>query len=187
VNVTQLDIRFENGHEVLAAYWGFLCDGGLVIPNRGELNEGQPVRLRVRIASSATRVELGGTVVRLRPGEHRAVVAFDRGAPHDVLLSTALAEADDVPPRRYRRHRVTLPAAVAGGAAPVCGQLIDVSCAGCCLQLDDAVPLAVGDEVEVTTEAFAAAGTVVWGHGRERGVCFDHVGVPGVEQLIDSL
>jgi hypothetical protein len=188
LKVKQLDVRFGSGQEVLTAYWGFLSDGGLVIPDRGELNLGQLVRLRVHIASSETDCDLGGKVVRLHQRDQQAIVAFDPGEPHDMLLTAALAETDDVPARAYQRHAVALPVEASGSSGDATGRLVDLSCGGCCVRLDDAAELfAVGEDIGVTTQEFRATGTVVWAHGQDRGVSFDDAGRAAATTFVDTL
>jgi len=186
--VKEVNVQFGSGQEVLTAYWGFLSDGGLVIPDAGELNEGQAVRLRVRIASSAKDYDLGGRVVRLHADDRQAIVAFDPGEPHDMLLTAALAETDDVPARRYPRISVTLPAEVTSGGDAATGQLHDVSLGGCCVKLDRGSPaFSVGSVVTVATQTFASTGTVVWRRGPDCGVSFDDAGTEAVTPYIESL
>ena len=107
-----LEVRFETGREVLNAYWGYLSDGGLIIPDQGLLAVGDPVALSVRIESSRATYALSGKVVRCDAATGRAVIAFSPGEPQDMLLTQALADAEHVPARRARRFRVTLDARV---------------------------------------------------------------------------
>ncbi len=184
-DVKQIRVTFGSGQEVLSAYWGFLSDGGLVIPDHDDLNEGQPVQLQIHIDSSGARYDLGGRVVRCHAADRQAIVAFHPGEPHDMLLTAALAEADDVPARRFQRYAVSLPVEVGGVQA----QLVDVSAGGCCLRL--AAPLAselpIGVDVVVSTQEFEARGTIVWIHGLDRGVSFDESGTWAATQFIESL
>ncbi|HLU66711.1 MAG TPA: PilZ domain-containing protein [Kofleriaceae bacterium] len=178
-----LAVRFESGKDVLNAYWGYLSDGGLVIPDDDELAVGEPVSLSVLIASASASYSLSGRVVRRDQAAGRAVIAFSPGQPHDMLLTQALADADKVPARRSRRFRVDVAARVrdareAGEASPA--RLIDVSDHGCCVQLDEKAgpdDLATGTPVAIDAGSLSVAGQVVWTRGRERGVSF--VGADG--------
>jgi hypothetical protein len=187
--VKRVEVRFKNGQDVLLAYWGFLSDGGLVIPDREEFAEGQPVRLQVKVASLASDYELGGRIVRRHAADRQAIVAFDPGEPHDMLLTAALAETDDVPARRYQRFSVSLPAELSASEGAAGGHLIDVSAGGCCVRLDAPSngALAIGAPVSVSTQEFSASGTVVWSRGLDRGVSFDAAGVWAAQQFLDRL
>lgn len=171
-----LEVRFETGREVLNAYWGYLSDGGLIIPDQGLLVVGDPVALSVRIESSRATYALSGKVVRCDAATGRAVIAFSPGEPQDMLLTQALADAEHVPARRARRFRVTLDARVldATSVRPVEAQLVDLSEFGCCFRLDDDshADLPVGTPVEIAADEFAVGGRVVWTRHTERGVAF---------------
>lgn len=175
--VKDLEVRFETGREVLNAYWGYLSDGGLIIPDEGELAVGDPVELSVLIESSRSTYSLSGKVVRRDAAAGRAVIAFSPGQPQDMLLTNALADAEQVPARRARRFRVTLGARVVdadNGAAPLDAQLVDLSEFGCCFRLEDpeATCLPVGTPIEIAAPDFAVGGRVVWTRHTERGVAF---------------
>jgi len=185
VAVKQITVKFGSGQEVLSAYWGFLADGGLVIPDRGDLDEGQPVQLQIEIGSSGAEYDLGGKVVRRHGAGEQVIVAFDPGEPHDMLLTAALSETDNVPARRFQRYAVSLPVEIGGVQA----QLVDVSAGGCCLRLSmkktDELP--IGTDVVVSTQEFEARGVVVWVHGLDRGISFDAPGTWAATQYIESL
>jgi hypothetical protein len=174
--IKDLAVRFESGKDVLNAYWGYLSNGGLVIPDSDDLSVGEPVSLSVIIASASASYSLSGRVVRR--DESRAVIAFAPGQPHDMLLTQALADADKVPARRSRRFRVELPAMVRdgrNGARPVTARVVDLSEHGCCIQLagaDDVASFAVDAPVEIAADPFEAAGRVVWARHNELGVVF---------------
>jgi hypothetical protein len=176
--VKDLEVRFETGREVLNAYWGYLSDGGLIIPNHGQLAVGDPVSLSVRIESSRSSYSLTGKVVRCDPVAGRAVIAFSPGEPQDMLLTQALADADHVPARRARRFRVTLEARVmdaTNGIDHVEARLVDLSEYGCCFRLDEEEThgkLPVGTPIEIAADDFAVGGRVVWTRHTERGVAF---------------
>lgn len=170
------EVRFNNGQDVLNAYWGYLSDGGLVIEDRAELEVGDAIALRVRIESSSADYALAGKVVRRQNDSGHAVIAFDPGQPHDLLLSEALAETDNVPARRHRRYRIDLPADVRaqGDGAGIGANLINISREGCCVRLGtpDRGRLSVGSDIEISAGDFLVCGQVVWQRGNERGVRF---------------
>jgi len=176
--VKDLEVRFETGREVLNAYWGYLSDGGLIIPDQGQLAVGDPVSLHVRIESSRSTYSLAGKVVRRDLAAGRAVIAFSPGEPQDMLLTQALADAEQVPARRSRRFRVTLGARVldaSNGTDPLAAELVDLSEFGCCFRLEDDEAhekLPVGTPVEISADDFVVGGRVVWTRHTERGVTF---------------
>lgn len=188
--VKDLEVRFETGREVLNAYWGYLSDGGLFIPDpaQAELAVGEPVSLNVLIESSRTRYTLSGKVVRRDVAAGRAAIAFNPGQPQDMLLTQALADAEQVPARRARRFRVALDARVvdaSNGTQPFDARLVDLSEFGCCFRLerepgpgpgseddDDDTCLPVGTPIEIAARDFAVGGRVVWTRHTERGVMF---------------
>jgi len=176
--VKELEVRFDSGRDVLSAYWGYLSDGGLVIPDEGGLTVGDPVSLSILITSASATYSLAGRVVRRDTASQRAVIAFAPGQPHDMLLTQALADADKVPARRARRFRVDLDAKVRdsrNGAHPLAARLVDVSELGCCIRLavgTDAPPLVTGTPVEIAAEPFHIEGRVVWDRADDRGVMF---------------
>ena len=177
----KVDVRFDSGRDVLNAYWGYLSDGGLVISHRSALDVGQNISLDVRIASSNSRYSFSGKVVKHQP-DGRTVIAFRPGEPHDMLLTEALAETDQVPARRHRRFTVDSEAHIAGSEIKTTARLVNISASGCCLRLaaERGNTLAVGTAVEVQSAGFRANGTVVWTRHTERGVRFDHE-LPDVE------
>lgn len=174
----ELEVRFDSGRDVLSAYWGYLSDGGLVIPDEGGLAVGDPVSLSILITSASATYSLAGRVVRRDAAAQRAVIAFAPGQPHDMLLTQALADADKVPARRARRFRVDLDARVRdsrNGAHPVAARLVDVSELGCCVRLaagTGAPPLVTGTPIEIAADLFNVEGRVVWDRADDRGVVF---------------
>lgn len=175
VELKDLEVRFESGRDVLSAYWGYLSDGGLVIPGRDGLIVGEDVSLQVLIASAQARYSLAGRVVRLDPGRGAVTIAFSPGQPHDMLLTQALADADQVPARRARRFRVDLPAQVEVDepASAFSARLLDVSELGCCMQVyGEAGNLGIGRGIGIVTEEFSVRGRIVWARRDERGVLF---------------
>jgi hypothetical protein len=175
--VKAVEVRFASGKDVLGAYWGYLADGGLVIPDEGGLAVGDAVSLSVAITSASASYALAGRVVRRDAAARRAVIAFAPGQPHDMLLTQALADADNVPARRARRFRVELEVTVrdrSNGADEEPARLLDVSELGCCMQLPLANDghMAIGTPVEIAAEPFRVAGRVVWTRRDERGIAF---------------
>ena len=168
-------VRFGTGVEVLNAYWGYLSDGGLIIEDRSELDVGDMVALDVHIESSRTNYALAGKVVRRESASGQAVIAFDPGQPHDLLLSEALAETDNVPARRHRRYRIELAATLKRpDADPRRATLVNISREGCCVRLGepDGGSFGVGASLEIEAGELVATGTVVWQRGIERGIRF---------------
>lgn len=184
-------VRFASGLDVLNSYWGYLSDGGLVvdpsIPGAvdEELEVGDPVELSIAIASSKASYQLRGKVVRRR--DHGdVVIAFDPGQPHDLLLSEALAETDNVPARRHRRYAIDLEAFVvkcsgadeaqAAASTPrLKSRLVNISREGCCVHLgeSDRGQISVGTPIAIDAGDITAQGQVVWQRNLERGVRFD--------------
>jgi hypothetical protein len=180
--LTELQIRFGNGREVLNAYWGYLSDGGLVVLDHG-VDVGQTVALEVHVESTRTRYALVGTVVRREAGGSM-VIRFNPGEPHDMLLTEALAETDNVPARRHRRYRLERPGRIAADA-PIAGacRILDVSEEGCCVEVTaETAALEVGTRLTVMWDGIKVVGKVVWSRHTERGVAFD-LGSRGPELL----
>jgi hypothetical protein len=185
-------VTFSTGKDVLNAYWGFLSNGGLVIQDASGLREGERVRLRVTIESSKKMYELKGQVVRRpdfsSPGESvqalidRAVIEFNPGEPHDLLLSAAWAETDNVPARKHRRYpadrKVEL--RVSGREDAGSGRVLNISMGGCCVHLATAPSgLAAGAQVNVAYHGQTVAGVVRWSRADDLGIEFD---TPGTEE-----
>jgi hypothetical protein len=171
--VKELQIRFDSGREVLNSYWGYLSDGGLIIDDPG-FDVGDELALEVYIASTETRYALVGTVVKR--ADQQAVVRFSPGEPHDMLLTEALSETDNVPARRHRRYRVDRAARLAtDGGVEHSGTLLDVSEEGCCVQLlgADVARFPVGHAIVVTWDGLELTGKVVWARHTERGIAFE--------------
>lgn len=188
--VKDLEVRFETGREVLNAYWGYLSDGGLIIPDQAQadLSVGEPVALSIFIASSRGLYSLSGKVVRRDVAAGRAVIAFSPGQPQDMLLTHALADAEQVPARRARRFRVALDARVVdagNGSVPLDARLVDLSEFGCCFRLEGqgGSCLPVGTPIEIAAPDFAVGGRVVWMRHTERGVAFVNQDVPTGQTL----
>lgn len=174
--VKDFEVRFNSGAEVLNAYWGYLSDGGLVIEDRAELDVGDTVALQVHIESSSANYALAGKVVRRDTPTGQAVIAFDPGQPHDLLLSEALAETDNVPARRHRRYLIDLGARLRNSheGEPSEAVLINISREGCCARLarPDRGDFSVGSRIEIEAGELSVCGKVVWQRGVERGIRF---------------
>jgi Tfp pilus assembly protein PilZ len=176
-----IDITFTTGRDVLKAYWGFLSNGGLVLQEEHDLELGDPVALKVTIASSQREYRLRGHVVRRPDVSHtspeRTVIEFAPGEPHDLLLSAAWAETDNVPARRHRRQPVDREIAVRvpnGGANPISGRLLNVSLGGCCVNVTGgAHRVRAGESIELVAGQTSAHGLVRWQRADDLGVQFD--------------
>jgi Tfp pilus assembly protein PilZ len=180
--VKSIEITFTTGREVLQAYWGFLSNGGLVLHEEHGLELGDPVALRVTIASSQREYKLRGHVVRRPDVSHaspeRTVIEFAPGEPHDLLLSAAWSETDNVPARRHRRQHVDREIGVRtpeAGVTPLHGRLLNVSLGGCCVNVaGGANRVRAGDMVELlATGGTTAQGLVRWQRADDLGIQFD--------------
>src|SRR5262245_47954342 len=113
-------VEYPSGRELLAAYWGFLGSGGLVVPGSALATaadalaaggddgvDTESVLLEVRIASLRKEYRLRGRVKR--SDGRVAVIAFDEDQTQDILLAAAWADGQGVPERRHRRWNVELP------------------------------------------------------------------------------
>ena len=156
-------IDFPSGREVLAAYWGFLSSGGLVVVD-ADLDEGDPVLLEVRIASLRKRFRIAGKVRRKLAG--RVVVAFEAGQLQDVLFNAAWADCNGVPERRHRRWEANLPVRFRSEGAEGEGLIVNVSRAGCCLEAG--TNLRFGSRVHLIGPDFETECRVRWSHPSRR-------------------
>ena len=176
-----IEITFTTGRDVLKAYWGFLSNGGLVLQDAHDLELGDPVAMRVTIASSQREYKLRGHVVRRPDVSHaapeRTVIEFAPGEPHDLLLSAAWAETDNVPARRHRRQPVDREIAVRvpqAGATPIAGRLLNVSLGGCCVNVaGSASRVRAGETVQLVAGETVAHGLIRWQRADDLGVQFD--------------
>jgi Tfp pilus assembly protein PilZ len=182
--VKSIEITFTTGRDVLKAYWGFLSNGGLVLQEEHDLELGDPVALRVTIASSQREYRLRGHVVRRPDVSHaspeRTVIEFAPGEPHDLLLSAAWAETDNVPARRHRRQPVDreigvrVPVSGIGGGGQLSGRLLNVSLGGCCVNVSGSSHrVRAGELVELVANGTSAHGLVRWQRADDLGVQFD--------------
>lgn len=166
-----IDVSFANGEELLGAYWGYLTGGGLIIRDPG-LDVGRDITMLVTIDCSKSKYSLRGTVVKREPDSERAIVAFRQGEAHDMLLSEALADSEDVAPRRYARFAINCGIRVAQDGKELRATLVNLSQEGACLRLSTAE----SNELEIDKDAtimhgdIHALGRVVWVRHVERGL-----------------
>ncbi len=186
-SMRNVHVRFDSGREVLGAYWGFLSNGGLLIPHHGDLELGEHVALQVHVQSTQSDFSLAGRVVNCESNGYTAV-AFSEGEPHDMLLSDALAETEDLPPREHHRHPFDREATLseADHHEDTLVRLVNVSESGCCLEVDHShtAEFAVGTQVNVRMGDFDAPGEIVWTANTERGVRFSDDTAPAVRRLV---
>jgi len=175
----QIAVSFSTGKDVLNAYWGFLSNGGLIIRDEQGLREGEAVALEVTIESSKQRYTLNGQVVRRpeRPVQRdKAVIAFHPGEPHDLLLSAAWAETDNVPARKHRRFPMEAQIKIRDGRGVQhehAGRLLNLSFGGCCLRMSDGRrTVGVGDRLTLLGEGIEVPGIVRWSRAEDVGIEF---------------
>ena len=180
-----IDVRFGSGDELLSSYWGYLTGGGLIIADPG-FEVGKPLSMRVTIDSSASQYRLRGTVVKREPDSAKAIIAFRSGEAHDMLLSEALADSENVAPRRYARFGVDCRLVASWGANKSEVRIVNVSREGCCLELgkDERETMGIDSEVAVHFGDVQALGTVVWVRNIERGL---HMSPDEASPLIQAL
>ncbi len=166
-----IDVSFGNGEELLSAYWGYLTGGGLIIHDPG-LEVGQDVSMLVTINSSASKYSLRGTVVKCEPDSEKAVIAFRPGQAHDMLLSEALAESDNVAPRRFARFSINCGIRVSHSGKELRATLVNLSQEGACLRLStaDKDELQLDQDATIVHGSVHALGKVVWVRHVERGL-----------------
>ncbi len=196
-----MKVNFASGRELLNSYWGFLKHGGLVLGDRQDLVEGDPVLLDVRIDSLKKNYRLEAKVVRRAPEEGRAFVAFDEGQQQDEMLNAAWADSHEVPQRKHRRYPISTdvryfirdeaklpPRAVVKdkerSITPSHGRLLNVSPGGCCLKGPDTFP--VGTRLKVVAQGIELDGQVRWTTmAREMGIEFSKPDLV-VQALLDK-
>lgn len=183
-----ISVSFGTGRDVLRAYWGFLSNGGLVIPDGRGLAVGEPVRVRVVIESLRKEYVLRGQVVRrpeITPAAlDHAVIEFHPGEPHDLLLSAAWSETDNVPARRHPRHAVDRRVMVRTGGRELAGRLLNLSLGGCCVTAPEGGKLDVGARAHLGADDVWVAGVVRWRRADDVGVEFDEGAVADAERFV---
>lgn len=183
-----ISVTFGTGREVLRAYWGFLSNGGLVIADQNGLAVGDHVHLKITIASSSAAYSLRGQVVKrpeLAPAAaDHAVIEFHPGEPHDLLLSAAWADTDNVPARRHRRKAVNHGVVVRIGDREVTGRLLNLSLGGCCVTCAGLPKLSAGARAELGGGETWVAGVVKWRRADDVGVEFDDPAAAVVEAFV---
>jgi hypothetical protein len=180
-------VQFPSGREVLANYWGFLQHGGLVLRDRADLPEGEPVELDVQIKSLKQTYHFRGQVVKRTEAEPRTFVAFSEGQDQEVMLNAAWADTHDVPQRKHRRYPVGREVRYADASTPERaqrGRLLNVSPGGCRLKGSQVLP--AGARVKVNALGLALDGQVRWSTpGGEMGIEFSRPDLV-VQALLDS-
>jgi hypothetical protein len=165
--MTQLDIHFANGREVLNAYWGYLSGGGLTIRRHEralELKSGQALVLHVHIGARRA-FSVHGNVVRALPD--KTIIRFDARDTQNRLLTEALAERDiDMEARLSFTDMSSTTVTTA--------RLFVLSPEGCGLRLsaDEGAPPDVGTEVAIEASGFRIDGCVVAASETERCILF---------------
>lgn len=168
---TAIDVCFGSGEELLNSYWGYLTGGGLIIADPG-LEVGSGLSMRVKIDSSDTHYRLRGTIVKREPDTDKAIIAFRSGEAHDMLLSEALADTENVAPRRFARFEVEQPVQAVSGETRSTATLLNLSREGGCLLLPESArgSMGIDSEVELQHGEIHALATVVWSRNLERGL-----------------
>ncbi len=171
-----VQVQFPSGREVLSSYWGFLENGGLVLKDPKDLNEGDSILLDVRIKSLKQTYRFLGRVVKRTPApsEHKAFIAFAEGQDQQMMLNAAWADTHDVPQRKHRRYPGGGDVRYASYETPeqrAKGHILDVSPGGCRLRGPIALP--VGARVLVNALGIELDGQVRWTTpGNEMGIEF---------------
>jgi len=169
VKVKNVEVTFASGKQILDAYWGFLANGGLVLPSSPELQVGDEVAINVTLESQRKRWRFRGVVVK-RPPSHDwidvAYISFHPDQPHDLLLSAAWAEAEHTAARRSHRHSCDLPVRYtpadlpADGSASLLGRVMNVSESGALMRAGILFP--VGTELRLDLEGLHVRAWVAW-------------------------
>jgi PilZ domain len=167
--VKTVQVTFASGKQILDAYWGYLANGGLVLPASPELVVGDELELQVRLESQQRQWRFLAVVVK-RPPSHDwidvAYISFHPNQPHDLLLSAAWAEAEHTAARKSHRHSCDLPVryapaeASADGSTTLLGRLMNVSENGALIRAGILFP--VGTEMTVDIEGLQVRAWVAW-------------------------
>ena len=168
---SEVAVDFADGEQLLTSYWGYLTGGGLIIDDPG-VEVGEAIALQVTIGSSETRLRLEGHVVKREPDTNKSIIAFRSGEAHDMLLSEAMSQNDNVAPRRYARFSINEKVKTNVDGEDYEVVLVNLSQEGCCLLIDAKCKqtFEVGAEVVVMHGDTHAVGSVVWSRNRDRGL-----------------
>jgi len=177
-------VHFPSGRELLASYWGFLRDGGLVLteaqvslsePPFATLQEGDSLGLEVHIRTLKQTFEVFGRVVRR--GADRLFVAFTPDHGNDAIdakermLNAAWADTHDVPQRKHRRLEGPGQVDFTVDGIDAHGELLDLSPGGARLRGPARLP--VGARVQLRLADETVEGQVRWStRANEMGVEF---------------
>src|SRR5947209_3443604 len=169
-----VQVQFPSGREVLSSYWGFLENGGLVLKEPKDLNEGESILLDVRIKSLKQTFKFAGRVVKRTPHSDKTFIAFNSGQDHQMMLNAAWADTHDVPQRKHRRYPKGSDVRYCCTETPsrvLRGRILDVSPGGCRLKGAESLP--VGSRVTVSALGLDLEGQVRWSTpGNEMGIEF---------------
>ncbi len=168
---SEVVVDFKDGEQLLSSYWGYLTGGGLIIDDPG-VEVGDAIALQVTIGSSKARLRLEGHVVKREPDTNKSIIAFRSGEAHDMLLSEAMCQSENVAPRRYARFAIDESVKTSVGEETYEVQLVNLSQEGCCLLIPAKCKetFEVGTEVVVMHGETHAVGSVVWSRNRDRGL-----------------
>lgn len=167
--VKRVQVTFASGKQVLDSYWGFLANGGLILPSSDELKVGDEVAIDVIVESLHREFGFRGQVVN-RPPSHSwvdvAYIAFHPGQPHDMMLSAAWAEADHTAARRSQRRpcdvevRYQPVGTLADGSTTLIGRMMNVSEAGALVRAPVLFP--VGTQLTILLDGAEVRALVAW-------------------------
>ncbi len=161
----RISVSYPEGRSALAAYWGFLSDGGLEIEDQGGLAVGDRVELTVGIETLPRVVTVSGRVAQCRSDRGQAVIAFDAGQSVEFLHSVIATAEVDIDGELRGFHSQLEPVAV---------RVTGASDLGCRIRLGKhaAGAFPVGSQVVLESPDLRGRGCVVWVRGDERGVIF---------------
>jgi hypothetical protein len=159
---------------MLAAYWGYLGPGGLLLGERAGFDDGDAVVLDIKIRSLKKEYRVPG---RVRKHEGRAFVEFDGGNAAHAMLNAAFADSQDTPERRHARRLLDIPVKYRIGHAAAEGRMVNISRGGCCLIVGAALRPGTRMNIELDHhgERVAINARVRWASARNHqiGVEFD--------------